>query len=69
LDITNQTVGCGSLENANMTIDCGEGGFFPYGFNGKNYKLLFHSLSNATFKPKLRYNQRSSQMFLCLYRI
>ena len=32
-DINNQSQTC-SFENNNSTVDCGSGGFFPYGLNG-----------------------------------
>jgi hypothetical protein len=32
-DIKNQEKTCG-LENKNSTVNCGDGGFFPFGFAG-----------------------------------
>lgn len=34
LDIFNQTKGCSAEPNGNSTINCGSGGFVPYGFDG-----------------------------------
>ena len=34
LDILNQTKGCSAEPNGNTTINCGAGGFIPYGFDG-----------------------------------